>query len=91
MAAYNNVRLVPHNWGTAVRTAGELHWMACWPGEVPMFEFDQTENPFRDAVVRERIAPESDGRIPVPQAPGLGIEVDEDAVARFRTELREYS
>ena len=91
LCALNGVRLVPHNWGTHVRTAGELHWMACFPevaGWEPMFEFDQTENPLRESLVRQRIEFDpADGRIPVPTGPGLGIDVVREAVDEFRTEL----
>ena len=65
----HRMRLVPHNWGTAVRTAAVLHLMATMPplteapgAPAPIFEFDQTESPFRDAVVTERIAPGEDDR-----------------------------
>jgi D-galactarolactone cycloisomerase len=94
----HRIRLAPHNWGTAVRTAAILQWMAFTPlateaiqGEGQLFEFDQTESPFRDAVVRERLAPEEDGLIPVPQGPGLGVSVVEEEVGRFREELIEVS
>jgi D-galactarolactone cycloisomerase len=89
----HRVRLVPHNWSTAIRTAAILHWMATCPPltegleSLPvMFEFDQTENPARDAVVRTPFVPDRSGMIAVPAAPGLGIDVDEAAVARFRRE-----
>jgi D-galactarolactone cycloisomerase len=89
----HRVRLIPHNWSTAIRTAAILHWMATCPPltegleSLPMmFEFDQTENPLRDAVIRTRIVPDGDGMIRVPGGPGLGIDVDEEAVARFRRE-----
>lgn len=95
----NRMRLVPHNWGTAVRTAATLHWLAATPPLTPalagaemLFEFDQTESPFRDAVVRETIRPETEGgTIAVPEGPGLGITVDPEAVAAFtewRIEIR---
>jgi D-galactarolactone cycloisomerase len=91
LCALNRIRMVPHNWGTHVRTAGELHWMACFPeleGWPQMFEFDRTENPLRQAVVRQRIELDpADGRIPVPAGPGLGIDVVREAVDEFRTEL----
>lgn len=91
----NKVRLVPHNWGTAVRTVGELHWMASMPpvsgalDPPPVtFEFDRTENPFREAVVKQTIdIDKSDGSIEVPTRPGLGIDVVREAVDHFRTEL----
>jgi D-galactarolactone cycloisomerase len=89
----NGVRLMPHNWGTHVRTAGELHWMSCFPemnGWPQMFEFDQTESPFREAVIRQKIRMDpADVRIAVPEGPGLGVDVVPEAVAEFRTELIE--
>ena len=35
-------------------------------------------------IIRNPLEMESDGMIPVPQEPGLGVEVDEDAVAKYR-------
>lgn len=95
----NHLRLIPHNWGTAIRTAATLHWMACEPaptealhGPAVTFEFDQTESPFRDAVVEQRIVRDpSDGMIAVPQGPGLGVDVIPEAVAQYRTQLIEVS
>lgn len=90
----NDIRVVPHNWGTAVRTAAILHWMATCPpitealaAPPPMFEFDQTESPFRDEVIRETIGLSGDGTVAVPQGPGLGVTVIPEAVEEFRTEL----
>ena len=34
-------------------------------------------------VIRNPVRLDADGFIPVPQGPGLGIDVDEDAVRRF--------
>lgn len=90
----NHVRMIPHNWGTAIRTVSILHWLATLPPltealEPPpvLFELDCTESPFRDAVIRESIRVEDDGCIAVPLGPGLGVEVIRDAVEEFRTEL----
>jgi L-alanine-DL-glutamate epimerase-like enolase superfamily enzyme len=52
-----------------------------------MFEFDQTESPFRDAVVTQPFRLDPDGLVPVPSAPGLGIQVIPEAVERFRSSL----
>jgi D-galactarolactone cycloisomerase len=90
----NHMRLAPHNWGTAVRTAAILHWMATVPPPTEaiaappvVFEFDCTPSPFRDAVVREKIHIEADGLIGVPDKPGLGIHVIPEAVEQYRVEL----
>jgi D-galactarolactone cycloisomerase len=91
----NQVRLIPHNWGTPIGTAATLHWMSCLP---PMpgpaatpagaFELDQTENPLRAAVVRQTFDIDPvDGCIQVPTRPGLGIDVVREAVQEYRTEL----
>lgn len=91
----NRIRLAPHNWGTAVRTAAILHWMATVPPLTPAlldastFELDQTENPFRDAVVECPFQLDAEGFIGVPSTPGLGVRVLPDAVAGFREELIE--
>lgn len=90
----NHLRLVPHNWGTAIRTAAILHWMSTVPPVTeaiatppPLFELDCTENPIRNAIVRHpfRVDP-VDGCIPVPTGPGLGIEVIPEAVREFSVE-----
>jgi len=48
----------------------------------PIMEFDRTKNPFRQAVVTHPI--EHDGGIVhIPNGPGLGIEINRDALCRF--------
>lgn len=90
----NHQRLIPHNWGTALRTVAELHWTSTIPpiaegiySPPVMFEFDRTESPFRDAVVAEAVDIEADGLIPVPTGPGLGVRVVDEAVAEYRRDL----
>ena len=90
----NHIQLAPHNWGTAVRTAAILQWMATVPQLTPAleaavvtFEFDQTESPFRDAVVESGFALNAQGMIDIPHSPGLGVRVIPEAVAEFRQDL----
>lgn len=92
----NRLQIAPHNWGTAVRTAAILQWMATVPPLTPgldscpaTFELDQTEHPFRDAVVAVPFSLDDNGMLTIPQAPGLGITVLPDAVAHYREELIE--
>ena len=90
MAALHNVRLIPHVWGTAVHIAAALQFMAALipnpprdhPIE-PILEFDRTDNPFRQAVVKTPIE-HVGGVVQIPDGPGLGIEIDRDAVEQFR-------
>lgn len=92
----NRIRMIPHNWGTAIRTAAVLHSMATCPPLTEalhppplLFEFDRTESPMRDAVIAERIDIDpADAHVAVPMGPGLGVTVIPDAVERFRTGFR---
>lgn len=92
MAALHGVRLVPHVWGTAVCIAASLQCMAALlpnpprrdPIE-PILEFDRTENPFRQAVVRTPIEHQR-GVVTIPDGPGLGIEINRDALAQYALE-----
>jgi D-galactarolactone cycloisomerase len=49
----------------------------------PILEFDRTENPFRQAVVKAPIE-HVRGVVKIPNGPGLGIEINRDALAEFR-------
>jgi D-galactarolactone cycloisomerase len=89
LAALHGVRLVPHVWGTAVQIAAALQFMAAMiPNPVrtnpiePILEFDRTDNPFRQAVVTTPLE-HSNGIVAIPDGPGLGIEINRDALKEF--------
>lgn len=90
MAAAFGVRCNPHTWGTAIAIAASLQWLATVPDSPPslnavqpMLELDQTEHPIRDALLVDALKP-GRGSIKIPDGPGLGIEVDREAVKRFQ-------
>lgn len=89
MTAMHGIRLVPHVWGTAIQIAASLQFVAAMiPSPVrrdpiePILEFDRTHNPFRQAVVTQAIEHEN-GWVTIPDGPGLGVEVDRDALREF--------
>jgi D-galactarolactone cycloisomerase len=89
MANAFGVRVNPHVWGTAVGLAASLQLIAALPHNPPglhpiepLLEFDCSEHPLRMAVVREPIE-QVGGWVEVPQGPGLGIEIDRAALARY--------
>ena len=51
-----------------------------------MLEFDIAENPLRDDVAVETFRPEPGG-LRVPTGPGLGVTLDPERVARYRSNL----
>jgi len=91
MAAAHGVRYVPHVWGTGVALAAALQLLAVLPSLTPpslnplepMLEFDRTEHPIRAALLATPIEHEN-GRVAIPDGPGLGIEIDRAALERFR-------
>jgi len=50
--------------------------------QVPALEFHRTANPLRDQLSKTPILA-VDGYVQIPEGPGLGIEIDEEAVRRF--------
>jgi galactonate dehydratase len=79
-AAY--VGMVPHNPCTPVMTAANLQLCAAVQN-VPILEYTSNEDvPPKSVVVKE--APKFvDGFLEVPMRPGLGVELNEEALARF--------
>jgi D-galactarolactone cycloisomerase len=90
MAEAFGVRYNPHVWGTGIAIAASLQLLAVLPAHTPtslapiqpMLEFDRTEHPIRQAILTQPIEHQR-GIVRVPDGPGLGIEVDRAALARF--------
>jgi D-galactarolactone cycloisomerase len=90
MAEAFGVRYNPHVWGTAIAIAASLQLLAVLPSHTPtslspiepMLEFDRTEHPIRQAILKQPIE-HVRGVVRVPDGPGLGIEVDREALRRF--------
>jgi D-galactarolactone cycloisomerase len=91
MAAAYGLRYAPHVWGSGIALAAALQLLAVLPSFTPpslnplepMLEFDRTEHPIRQTLLTQPIEHEG-GRVAVPTGPGLGIEIDRDALERFR-------
>ena len=54
---------------------------------IPMMELDRTENALRDILIQPLITPNEVGLLEVPTKPGLGIEVDEKALNKYRIRM----
>ncbi|MEX2540737.1 MAG: mandelate racemase/muconate lactonizing enzyme family protein [Trueperaceae bacterium] len=77
-AAYDRGRsVINHSFTTDVNIAASLALLASIP-EAPFLEFCVEESPIRNQLVRNPFVVE-DGYVSVPDAPGLGVELD-DAV-----------
>ena len=63
--------------------AASLHFNAVLPRAL-FLEYNVCENPMLREIIRNPVQMDAEGFIPVPQGPGLGIEVDEKALRRFQ-------
>jgi L-alanine-DL-glutamate epimerase-like enolase superfamily enzyme len=81
-ARLRGARCVPHSFSTGILTAASLHLVANQP-TTDLIECSESGSPLNTALVRPALRPD-DGYLSVPDGPGLGIELDEDVVARYR-------
>jgi D-galactarolactone cycloisomerase len=89
LAHSHGVQVNPHVWGSAVAQAASLQFIVAippanhslFPAE-PIFEYDCSAHPLRNAIVTEPVQ-HSAGWIDIPTKPGLGIEINRDAISRF--------
>ena len=89
LASTYGVDLVPHTWGTSIGIHVALHFIAnleSIPGRMHnadfLIEYDQTENSLREELTSPPIEM-SNGFIKVPTTPGLGIQVNEEALVKY--------
>lgn len=83
MAHSNGVRFIPHGWNTALGLAADLQ-LASACQDTNLIEY-LNGSPFIDEIVAAPWKLDGDGMLAIPSQPGLGIELNEDAV-RFYTE-----
>ena len=82
MAELANRLVIPHSWCSDLLTAASLHLNA-FQRRAVFVEFNTSQGPLSRALVREPLKL-VDGCLAVPCAPGLGVEVDEETVQKYR-------
>jgi len=81
MAEDNGVRFIPHGWNTALGLAADLQLASASRG-TEMVEY-LTGSPFIDEIASEGWPMDKDGMLTIPDAPGLGISLDLDAIEKY--------
>lgn len=85
LAAERRRLIVPHCWKTGIGIAASAHLSAVTP-HCPYIEFlpaKLSESALRRELVAEELEM-IDGQIPLPQKPGLGVELNMDALKKYR-------
>jgi L-alanine-DL-glutamate epimerase-like enolase superfamily enzyme len=86
MAQDYGVEFVPHGWNTAIGLAADLHLASAIPNT--RFVEYLTGSPFIDELVDEHWRLDTDGYLPIPDRPGLGIQLDLDAIEKYTGSTR---
>ena len=76
-------RIVTHGYKSNITIAANLAFLAQHGAEEPA-EYSTSESPLRWQLTKENFEIGSDGRIAVPDAPGLGVSLNREAIARYR-------
>ncbi|MCL4859171.1 MAG: mandelate racemase/muconate lactonizing enzyme family protein, partial [Caldilineaceae bacterium] len=93
MANTLGIQVCPHVWGSPVMIAATLHVAATLPPcpparqplpyqQEPVMEFDRTPSAIRETLYKTPFD-QVDGFVSVPTGPGLGIEIDDEALMRL--------
>ena len=81
MAIDNGVRFIPHGWNTTVGLASDLQIASAFAG-TDLVEY-LTGSPFIDDLRAGGWRLDADGMLAIPDGPGLGIDLNLDALAEF--------
>jgi L-rhamnonate dehydratase len=84
LARANHAWCVPHAWKSGILLAASVHFAATL-AEIPFVEHTMAESPLRRELVHSDVAV-AGGAVQVPQGPGLGVELNEEVVARYRVD-----
>ncbi len=75
---------VPHAWKSGILVAATLH-LAATLAEIPFVEYTLADSPLRRDLVRTDVRV-ANGVARIPHTPGLGVELNEEIVTRYRTD-----
>jgi L-alanine-DL-glutamate epimerase-like enolase superfamily enzyme len=81
MAQEHGVRFIPHGWNTAVGLAADLQLASAFAG-TDLVEY-KTGSAYIDELALEEWELDDDGMLAIPHKPGLGLELNFEAVAKY--------
>ena len=81
----HNIQMVPHGWNTVVGLAADLQLTAALP--IARYVEYLTPSPYIEGLTAEPFRPDGDGLLPIPDRPGLGIEIDRERLKRYSSPI----
>jgi L-alanine-DL-glutamate epimerase-like enolase superfamily enzyme len=85
LAADRGVPVVNHGFTTYINVAAALHYLNSIPNSFILEFVVEEETTLRDLVTRQKIEAR-DGYLEIPCEPGLGVELNEEAIEKYRVE-----
>jgi L-alanine-DL-glutamate epimerase-like enolase superfamily enzyme len=83
LAADRGLKVANHGFTTYINVTTALHWLNSIPNALIAEFVVQEETALRECITRQKLRA-VDGFLTVPEEPGLGVELDEEQVARYR-------
>ena len=84
MAEDRGLRVVNHFWTTGINLAAGLHWLASRKTAF-ICEYGVEATPIRWDVTKQKMEIDADGFVHVPEGPGLGVDLNEEIIEKYRT------
>jgi len=81
LAAQRGLRVATHTWSDAIALVSNMHVIASLSNGATV-EIDRTGNGLIDDLLAEPLKV-AEGKVALPKSPGLGIELDDEAVKRY--------
>jgi len=81
MAQEHDIRFIPHGWNTAVGLAADLQLVSAF-ADTDLVEY-RTGSAYIDELVVGGWQLGTDGMLAIPDAPGLGLQLDPAAIAKY--------
>ena len=83
IAAVHFMECTCHVWNSGILLAASAHLTAAVPNGAVM-EYDMSENAFRNELMADPLIPDPNGMIILRDSPGLGVDVREDVIEKYR-------
>jgi L-alanine-DL-glutamate epimerase-like enolase superfamily enzyme len=83
LAYDRGVPVVNHGFTTYINVAAALHFLNSIPNSFILEFVVEEQSTLRDCITKERISAR-DGFLPIPTAPGLGVELNEEGISKYR-------
>ncbi len=83
MALLNGIEICPHAFKSGILMAASIQLLAAYRG-TPLLEYCSQETVLSKGLLKNHFELQPDGMVEVLDTPGLGIEIDEAAVEKYR-------